>query len=225
MARSIKKVKKPKTKKFWIILGSSIGVAIVGLIVGLFVWYALANTKTLVKRFTEYTSIKINANEFDDLIDPEKENNYKEAFVFIYDDSFVFDKPNAKEDSPEMKTYNLYVDAQTEFKRLYDLVQLANEGKEDLKTGIFLMNTSISTNSTMKGNDEFDSLTSPAIIGLYSGENGLVYKKTSEKVKGKDKSGNEAEYTISGGSDVEKFISVVQEIEDYVSNTYNVELK
>jgi len=225
MARSIKKVKKPKTKKFWIILGSSIGVAIVGLIIGLFVWYSLANTKPLVKHFTEYTSIKINANEFEDLLDPEKENNYKEVFVFVYDDSFVFDKPSAKDDSPEMKEYNLYVDAQTEFKRLYDLVQLANEGKEDLKTGIFLINTSLSTNTTISANEEYDSLTSPAIIGLSSGENGLVYKSTSEKVKGKDKSGNEAEYTISGGSDVEKFISVVQEIEDYVSNTYNVELK
>lgn len=228
MARSIKKVKKPKTKKFWIILASSIFASIVAIIVGLLVWYALANTSKLERRFTEYTSIKLNENEVSDLLNAEKENDYKEVFIFVYDSTFVFDKPSVDDDDPEMKTYNQYVQAQAEFKELYELVQLANQSEREdgLKTGIFLVDASISSNSTFIGSESYDSLTSPAMLGLYlgAGDSALTYKKADDRITGKDKNGNDNKYQISGGSSVSKFISVVQEIQDYVRYTYNVEL-
>jgi len=229
MARSVKKVKQPKTKKFWIILSSSIAAGVVAIIVGLLVWYMVANTEPLEIHFTEYTDIKLNYNEVDDLLDETKDNNYKEVFIFVYDDSFVFDEPDCDEDEPEYATYLKYQEAIEEIANLYELVNKANAEDvrtDGMETGFFLVDASISSNSSMVGSEDYDSLTSPAMLGLYlgNGDSSLKFKSTSETVTGLDASGNDYEYTISGGSTVKSFLQTIREIQDYVEFTYGVSL-
>lgn len=236
MARSIKKVRKPHTKKFWIILSSIIAVCVIGIIVGLFVWYALANTNTLTKRFAgEDTQYKINYNEVKNLLDDSKENEYKEAFIFVYDDSFVFDKPKGKTTTSEYKTYEKYQQAITELHELIDLVNKANEVDEEgnqknrddgLKTGIFICNASLSGNSEIASNEDYDSITSPGLLGFYMGSqsSSLSYVSTSSTIDGKNKSGESTTYTISGGSSIESLLSTIKEVQEYVMYQYNVSL-
>ena len=214
MARSIKKVRKPHTKKFWIILSSCLAVVVVGIIVGLFVWYILANTSTLTKRFAgEDTQYKINYNEIEDLLDESKENEYKEVFVFVYNDTFVFDKPKGK------KTTTAYQTCDSE----------GNYTNRDdgLKTGIFICNASLSGNSSADANEDYDSITSPGLLGFYMGaqDSSLSYVKTSSTIEGKNSNGQTVDYTISGGSTIDSFLSTIKEVQEYIMFTYGVSLE
>lgn len=234
MARSIKKVRKPHTKKFWIILSSLLGVLVIGIIVGLFVWYILANTATLTKRFAgDETQYKINYNEIEDLLDETKENEYKEVFVFVYNDTFVFDKPKGKTTTTEYKTYEKYQQGISELKELINLVNEANETDSEgnythradhLKTGIFICNGSLSGNTSVDANEDYDSLTSPALLGFYTGaqSSSLSYVGTSKTIEGKNKNGDTIDYTISGGSTIDSFLSTIKEVQEYVMYTYGL---
>ena len=51
MARSIKKERKPLSKKFWIITYIVSALVLIGIIIGCFVAYILNSTKDLVVRF------------------------------------------------------------------------------------------------------------------------------------------------------------------------------
>jgi len=237
MARSIKKVKKPHTKKFWIILSSCLAFLVVGIIVGLFVWYILANTATLTKRFAgEDTQYKINYNEIEDLLDESKENEYKEVFVFVYNDTFVFDKPKGKKTTTAYQTYEKYQQGITELHELIELVNLANscdsEGNytkrdDGLKTGIFICDASLSGNSNVDANEDYDSITSPGLLGFYMGaqDSSLSYVKTSSTIEGKNSSGQTIDYTISGGSTIDSFLSTIKEVQEYIMFTYGVSLE
>ncbi len=231
MARSIKKVRKPHTKKFWIILSSCLSLLVVGIIVGLFVWYILANTDSLTKRFAgEDTKYKINYNEIEDLLDDTKENQYKEVFVFVYNDTFVFDKPKGKKTTTAYQTYEKYQQGMAELHELINLVEAAN-AKEDreggLKTGIYICNASLSGNSSVDANEDYDSITSPGLLGFYMGaqDSSLSYVSTSSTIEGKNSTGSTIEYTISGGSTIDSFLSTIKEVQEYIMFTYGVSLE
>lgn len=231
MARSIKKVRKPHTKKFWIILSSCLSLLVIGIIVGLFVWYILANTDSLTKRFAgEDTKYKINYNEIEDLLDDTKENQYKEVFVFVYNDTFVFDKPKGKKTTTAYQTYEKYQQGMAELHELINLVEAAN-AKEDreggLKTGIYICNASLSGNSSVDANEDYDSITSPGLLGFYMGaqDSSLSYVSTSSTIEGKNSTGSTIEYTISGGSTIDSFLSTIKEVQEYIMFTYGVSLE
>jgi len=235
MARSVKKVRKPKTKKFWIILGSTIGVAFIGLIIGLLAAYALNNSATTVNRFSKYTKEKINYNELEYIIEDKKEEyDYKEMFVFVYDSSYQIEAPSGvKTTDPAYKTYEQYVEASEKLDELYSLIQKVNEkkGEDAKKTGFYVINGGLSSNSSALSNETYDSFTSPALLTFYLGKGNdkLNYIKQSDTIEAKkynDESSEEKTYTnLSGGSSTDALIYAIKNVEDYLEYTYSVSVK
>jgi uncharacterized protein YeeX (DUF496 family) len=237
MARSVKKVRKPKTKKFWIILGSSIAVVIIGLVVGLLVAYVKGNTAELTNTFENYTKYKINYNELENIIEDKKEEYYyKEMFVFVYDSSYVFDEPKGVEKTdPTYKTYQNYVKASEKIEELRGLIEKVNEKKKQDQnsylTGFYVINASLNTNSSALANAEYESFTSPALLTFYigAGNDKLSYVKSSEEItatKYNTTTGEEATFSsLSRGSSTGDLISAIDNVEDYLEYSYGVSLK
>ena len=228
MARSIKKVRKPKTAKFWIILSSIIVVAIAAIIIGSLVGYSLSNTAKLNRRFAEYTSVKLNHNELETKL-KDKNSNYKEIFVFAYDSNFKFDEPDKKVDrsSKEYQTYLQYQEVTKELANVKKLVDKSNEitRENQLKTGFFVIDASLESNYNILGNDEYSSLSNPALITFYVGKlnesttyDSLTFVKPTETIE----VGNEKYTNMSGGNNAEDTLTTLKNIEINLIKTYNV---
>lgn len=237
MARSVKKVKRAKSKKFWIIFGSVIGVLIVGSIVGFLIWYCEYNTADLTNLFANYTEYKINYNELEKVISNDKgEYEYNKMFVFVYNNNYVVDEPSDK-NSTEYQTYLNYKEATTELESLRVLIDKINKGKatsdsqESTTTGevdtkkneiaFYVINSSISSNADASENDDYDSLTSPALLTFMEGKvndsttyDKLTYIKSSVTV-GKDYTG------LSGGSTATSFTYTIKNVKDYLTSVYS----
>ncbi|MCR5786348.1 MAG: hypothetical protein K6G28_01430 [Acholeplasmatales bacterium] len=239
MARSIKKVKKPKTAKFYIIVSCAAVVAVIGAIVGALLGYSLSNSKKLTRRFTEYTEYKINYNELEKKLE-DKDNQYQELFVFTYDSSYMFDKPKkVKEYEDEYQTYLKYQELTQEIANFKALVDKANEveRKNELKTGFFVIDASLQTNTAMIGNESYDSISSPGLFTFYVGKvnsdtttNKLTYIKSNTKfepvAENSPVEGYKTEtYTgMSGGSTAADMINSLKTAEQYLIYYYGVSL-
>jgi len=234
MARSVKKVRKQKSKKFWIILSSAIGALVVGLIIGLLVWYSVANTADVKNYFSEYTKNKINYNELENIIEDKKEEyDYKDMFVFVYDSSYQLDKPNAKENEPAYNTYLEYEEATKQLADLKSLIDKINEGKdkENTKVAFYVINGSLTSNNEIIANDSYESLSSPALLTFMDGyvndditNDKLTYVNSSVSVKAtKSGSDEKAEFkSLSGGSSAAQLTYTIKNVMEYLQYTYGV---
>ncbi len=237
MARSVKKIKRAKSKKFWIIFSSILGVLIVGSIVGFLIWYCEYNTAELTNLFSEYTQYKINYNELEKIIDNSKgEYEHKKMFVFVYNNNYVIDEPDCDKTSTEYQTYLNYQEATSELESLITLVNKINDAKakaEDSdnttltldskksEIGFYIVNTSISSNADLSENDDYESYTSPAMLTFMDGKvndtdtyDKLTYIKSSVIV-------STGESGLSGGSTAKDFTYTIKNIRDYLNQTYS----
>ena len=218
MARNIKKEKKKLGKAFWISVSAALVVVVVGLIIGIFVAYANNNTADIENKFAEYTSIKLNANEVDDVL---KDENYTKTIIITYNNSFRTDF--SEEDDKTSYDYQNYVKANNYLAQLVKLVNKASDSVEENKIAIYLINTSLTGNSSMEGKQDYNSnYTSPALLffALGDGDDKNTYKETM-----KYKSGSvEETYNVSGGGSVVDFNEALQNTMDYIKRVYNVTL-
>lgn len=238
MARSVKKIKRAKSKKFWIIFSSVLGVLIVGSIVGFLIWYCEYNTADLTNLFSEYTQYKINYNELEKIIDNSKgEYKHNKMFVFVYNNNYVIDEPDCDKTSTEYQTYLNYKEATEELKDLMGLIEKINKAKADAdqndsttsevltskeyEIGFYMVNTSISVNEDLAENDDYDSLTSPAMLTFMEGKvndsttyDKLTYIKSSVVV-------SSGETGLSGGSTALDFTYTIKTIRDYLNQVYS----
>lgn len=236
MARSVKKIKRAKSKKFWIIFSSVLGVLIIGSIVGFLIWYCEYNTADLTNIFSEYTQYKINYNELEKILDNSKgEYEHNKMFVFVYNNNYVIDEPDCDKTSTEYQTYLNYKEATEELKGLMTLVDKINKAKAEANSsetteevdskkqeiGFYMVNTSLSVNEELSENDDYDSLTSPAMLTFMAGRvndsttyDKLTYIKSSVVV-------SSGETNLSGGSTATSFTYTIKTIKDYLNQAYS----
>ncbi len=240
MARSVKKIKRAKSKKFWIIFSSVLGVLIIGSIVGFLIWYCEYNTADLTNIFSEYTQYKINYNELEKILDNSKgEYEHNKMFVFVYNNNYVIDEPDCDKTSTEYQTYLNYKEATEELKGLMTLVDKINKAKAEADSndttettttladskkqeiGFYMVNTSLSVNEELSENDDYDSLTSPAMLTFMAGRvndsttyDKLTYIKSSVVV-------SSGETGLSGGSSATSFTYTIKTIKDYLNQAYS----
>ena len=240
MARSVKKIKRAKSKKFWIIFSSVLGVLIIGSIVGFLIWYCEYNTADLTNIFSEYTQYKINYNELEKILDNSKgEYEHNKMFVFVYNNNYVIDEPDCDKTSTEYQTYLNYKEATEELKGLMTLVDKINKAKAEADSsdttetttteadskkkeiGFYMVNTSLSVNEELSENDDYDSLTSPAMLTFMAGRvndsttyDKLTYIKSSVVV-------SSGETNLSGGNTATSFTYTIKTIKDYLNQAYS----
>ena len=146
----------------------------------------------------------------------------------------MFDKPDADENTNEYKTYLKYQEAYKELSNFKKLVDKANEKERDnkLKTGFFVIDASLSSNTSVIDNSDYASLSSPALISFYVGKVNkdttydkltCLSSKTSVESTKYDSSATE-KFLLTGGSTAESFIIAIKNASGYLKYTYNVNL-
>ena len=241
MARSVKKVKRAKSKKFWIILSSIIGVVIVGSIVGFLIWYCEYNTADLTNLFSEYTDSKINYDELETILSNSKgDYEHNKMFVFVYNSSYTYDEPDDKT-STDYTSYLEYKEALSQLDELKSLVDKINDKKatsydennnkvvetdeKKYEIGFYVINASISTNNDAEDNDDYDNLSSPALLTFASGKindtntyDSLTYISSSTVVSDTNKN---TYSSLSGGSSSSKLTYTIKNVVEYLNNVYS----
>ncbi|MGL4949346.1 MAG: hypothetical protein ACRC5M_03105, partial [Anaeroplasmataceae bacterium] len=148
MARSVKKVRTPKTKKFWIILSSSItAVLLTTLIIVLCVVFIKGDEKYYKFKNREGLKIEdryISYSEFDKL---RKSSSVDNLFLFIYDNNFV-PSDNAEHLAMEENIYKLY-------KSIIENTTLNEEKGNPIDFEFFVIDVYTSKNKLLLSNPEY----------------------------------------------------------------------
>lgn len=186
LARAIKKVKTTEknkfTKKFWIILSSTI-ILLAGISVGVGLAIHFNQKDDTIKDtyFTDLKDIKINYSDVDSKID-----NVENLFIFVYDGS-TFDT-DENESDVEIE------------KHVRDLKAAIDERNQDLEHNVvelYIINTYLTGNSNVLSNYGLD--VAPGLIYI-KGD-----KQTTTVTVGDE------EYTVNGGGTAKKVIAILKQ--------------
>ncbi len=192
MARAIKKVKvkvkKQRTKKFWITLGSACLLVIAAISVGLY--FLLRNTDS---EYTHFKSIKEETSiTYNDLLLKVENAKNDHMFVFVYDHTWD------PEDNTEDKKFEDKVIL------LYTKVVEYNNDYEDI-FDFYIVDVTIEANQGILSDSKFGSPTANTLVYLYGGIAGTY----PENVDPEDMEDGDYEEPISGS----EIIYVTQAIE------------
>lgn len=195
MARAIKKVKvkKPRTKKFWITLSSIIGVVVLAA-VAVTLYFVLKDDDDTYDYFADIKA-ETNATYYE--VNKKTQNASKDhMFVFVYDKTF----------DPEDNTTDKEMEVQIIL--LYNKIKNYNENYDD-DFYFYIVDTSVSRNK---------AILSDATFGSVSTSNQLIYLFEGKSTKYPDN--YDAEKAIIDGVD-EICGSTVQEVKqaiDYIED-------
>lgn len=182
MARAVKKVKNVNakhSKKFKAILASSItlGVIIIGVLVGLLIWDTYFNDDSEdYEYFSEYSANKIN---YDTIAKKIEKSGVEYIFIFAYSNS-AFDAQEDSDDDDYTSTDNQIEDA---VKVLYDAVNSKNEAMDAEIFSFYLLNVDLVGNSSFSEATEYGALgDTPCLVYI---ENSVYTDKVDDvKVSG-----------------------------------------